>query len=68
MDVVEPVTHSPIVRVEGKPIIRYRDKCTLYNGSKIFRQPAARAEVFRNSSSASRSRESALPARHCVFS
>ena len=32
-DVVEPVTHSPIVRAEGKPIIRHRDKCTLNNGN-----------------------------------
>jgi HNH/ENDO VII superfamily nuclease with conserved GHE residues/Domain of unknown function (DUF4150) len=33
MDVVEPVTHSPIVKVEGKPIIRHRDTCTLNNGN-----------------------------------
>jgi hypothetical protein len=30
---VEPTSHSPIVRVQGKPIIRHRDKCTLNKGN-----------------------------------
>ena len=32
-DVVEPVTNSPIVRAEGKHVIRHRDKCTLNKGN-----------------------------------
>jgi hypothetical protein len=32
-DVVEPTSHSPIVRVQGQPIIRHRDTCTLNKGN-----------------------------------
>ncbi|MFS4439333.1 PAAR-like domain-containing protein [Paracoccaceae bacterium GXU_MW_L88] len=32
-DVVAPTSHSGIVRIEGQPIIRHRDSCTLNNGN-----------------------------------
>ncbi len=32
-DVVEPVTSSPIVRVNGIPVQRHADRCTLNNGN-----------------------------------
>ncbi|MEN3794878.1 DUF4150 domain-containing protein [Fulvimarina sp. MAC3] len=32
-DVVEPTSHSDNIRVEGQPVIRHSDTCTLNNGN-----------------------------------